>query len=274
MMQKKQWMFATNRIPLNEFPKVSLPFYPRSCGHFVLDSGWREDIPADTKDMVQFFWFIRGEAEFLLNGSFRRMKSGDVCYHLPGEPHIHQVIAQHTEYRWIAFDGEKAGDFLLDFGYPPEGWHAGECPENLFQECMELLREMTPYSFRRMCSIITEIIALAGKGAEQEDRELQLFHRALKLCMVNFSSREFNVNALADLLGVNRTTLGRHFLLNMGRSPGKYIDALRIQKAVSLLQNTGKTLNEIAEISGFRDANYLCRVIKKEFGITPGKMRY
>ena len=273
MQKDKNILSGTHRVPLLELPKMPLPFYPRSGGHFQVYAGYREDVPAQVKYFVQLFWFIRGEADFLLDGAFRRLKAGDVCFHLPGEPHCHRIVSPYAEYRWIAFDGQKAAKFLLDYGYSSIGWHAGECPENLFREYNERLREMTPYSFRRMCAIIAEILACAGRGGPEEQKNQTLFRRAVNLCMEKFCDREFNVNTLADLLGVDRTTLGRHFQRSMGRSPWNYLESLRIQRAVSLLQSGHASLREIAELSGFRDANYLCRVIRKNCGVPPGKMR-
>ena len=273
MQCAQTFRFGTHRLPLNELPDVALPFYPRSAGHFLLQAPWVENVPAGEKDFVQLFWFVRGEAEFLLDGEMCRMQAGDVCYHLPGEPHFHRSISQYAEYRWIVFDGRDAAKFLLDFNYPRCGWHAGDCPENLFVEYCDRLREMTPYSYRRMCAIAAEILACAGRDGKIHSPGGQLFHRAAALCREKFSNHDFNVNALADAMKLDRTTLSRHFNANMGISAGKYLENLRLQHALSLLQSTNDTLGEIADACGLCDANYLCRLIRKHYNTTPGKIR-
>ena len=273
MMQKqKPFRTGTHRLPLDEFPETPLPFYPRSAGHFLLQAPWREDIPIGEKNFVQLFWFLRGEAEFLLNGKLCRMQAGDVCYHLPEEAHFHRSISEYTEYRWLAFDGENVVKFLLDFNYPREGWHAGACPESLFVEYGDRLREMTPYSYRRMCALTVEILACAGKNPEENSGE-KLFRRAAALCREHFCEREFNVNSLAEKLQIDRSTLTRHFNANMGISAGKYLENLRLQHAASLLTSSSASLAEVAEACGLCDANYLCRLIRKHYRTTPGKLR-
>ena len=273
MQKSKTFRIGTHRLPLNEFPPLPLPYYPRSAGHFLQKAPWRESIPAGEKNFVQLFWFINGEAEFRLDGKMYRLQAGDVCYHLPGEVHEHRSVSQYTEYRWIAFDGENAEKFLMSFGYPRCGWHAGTCPENLFIEYADRMREMTPYSYRRMCALIAELLACAGKTEPENGSSGQLFSRASALCREKFNHHDFNVNALADIMKIDRTTLSRHFNANMGISAGKYIENLRLQHAVSLLHSTNHSLTEIADSCGLCDANYLCRLIRKHYNTTPGKMR-
>ena len=53
----------------------------------------------------------------------------------------------------------------------------------------------------------------------------------------------------------------------------KYILAIRINKAESLLLTTDMNITEIAISSGFTDANYFSRVFKKETGKSPSKYR-
>ena len=262
-----------SRPQLDEFPPVSLPFYPRSIGHFTVSGTYSENIPAGKKPFVQLFWIISGEMEFIFDGAPRKLSAGDVCYRLPGEPHIHKLLSARAEYRWLTFDGKGAEEFINSYGFDRRGWQAGACPEELFVEFEDRLREMTPYCWRRMCSIITETLCRAGVSGESDDATLTLFRRAVSICRENFQSADFNVNQLAKLLKINRSTVHRHFMRHMGIPAGKYLEQLKIQYASSQLQSTRKTLSEIAEDSGLHDAAYLCRIIKKHYGTTPSKLR-
>ena len=268
-LKKSGW----HRPQLDELPPVSLPFYPRSVGHFQVNHRQQENIPAGEKPFVQLFWLVSGEMEFVFDGVPQILKTGDVCYRLPGEPHIQRVLSPHAEYRWLAFDGGMSREFIEAYGFPRNGWHGGECPAELFIEYEERMREMTPGCWLRMCSIITEILNRAGNTGSDSGNQLSIFRHAAALCREKFTSENFDVNSLALLLGVNRSTVNRHFLRNMGISAGKYILQLKIQYAVSLLQSTTLTLSEISSLSGFYDAAYLCRVIKKHYGLTPDKLR-
>lgn len=263
-----------HRPQLEEYPQLPLPFYPRSTGHFRVTSPCRESVPAGAKNFVQLFWLVSGEMIFVYDGVERALSAGDVCYRLPGEAHLHWTVSAEAEYYWVAVDGPGAANFIDSYGFDRSGWHAGSCPEGLFVEFGECLREMTPYCWRRMCSIFTEMLCRAGTPDDDILGGVPLFQNAVSLCRKNFKSSDFNVNLLADRLGVNRSTINRKFSQCMGVPAGKYIEQLRIQYAISLLQSTNLSLQEIADACGLYDASYLCRVIKKHSNTTCGNIRH
>ena len=45
---------------------LNLPISLRSFGHYVVNKGWKE--PYKYKDFVEFFWGVRGEGLFLIDG--------------------------------------------------------------------------------------------------------------------------------------------------------------------------------------------------------------
>ena len=267
----REFKTGWHRPQLDEFPSVGLPFYPRSTGWFRVGTSHREDIPSGTKPFVQLFWLISGEMEFVFDGTDHLLTAGNVCYRLSGEAHIQRVVSQFAEYRWIAFDGKNADSFIQSYGFPRTGWYAGACPSELFVEYEENMREMTPHCWRRMCSIITEILCRAGDHNYGEEESF--ISKAVSLCRRHHTERDFNVNKLAEMLKVNRTTLNRRFITQAGISAGKYIGQLKIQYALSLLQTTGETLENIAEKSGFYDAPHLCRALKLHYGTTAQALR-
>ena len=78
---------------------------------------------------------------------------------------------------------------------------------------------------------------------------------------------------IADAVNVSEDYLTRIFKKEMGLSPWDYLNRYRINLASSLLQETGKSISEIAEATGFKDQAYFCRVFRKVKGINPGKLR-
>ena len=72
---------------------------------------------------------------------------------------------------------------------------------------------------------------------------------------------------------MSRTTLLRLFRRKMNMTPSDYLLQLRVQRAVSLLRETRYPLIRIAELSGWNDVNYFCRIIKRVTGRTPGEVR-
>lgn len=56
-------------------------------------------------------------------------------------------------------------------------------------------------------------------------------------------------------------------------SPIKDLNRMRIEKAKVLLLSSGMKMEEIAQISGFKNEYYFSKVFKKMEGIPPGKYR-
>lgn len=78
---------------------------------------------------------------------------------------------------------------------------------------------------------------------------------------------------LADAVNISEDYLTRIFRKEIGISPWDYLNRYRIQLASKLLTQTGLSINEIAQDTGFQDQAYFCRVFKKVKGFPPGHIR-
>lgn len=83
----------------------------------------------------------------------------------------------------------------------------------------------------------------------------------------------YGVEELSEQLGVSKCHLVRCFSAEMGISPGKYLIRTRIEAAKLLLGEREYNLEMIASLCGFSGANYLCRVFKRETGLSPAAWR-
>lgn len=63
------------------------------------------------------------------------------------------------------------------------------------------------------------------------------------------------------------------FTQAMGRTPRDYLRHLRLEQARTLLQSTDLSVAEVARRSGFGDAAYLGRVLRRSMGQTPSALR-
>jgi len=97
---------------------------------------------------------------------------------------------------------------------------------------------------------------------------------AAAIAEINESYAElFGVSELAEGLQVNKSYLIRRFGREVGISPGKYLQAVRINQAKKMLAMPEYSLEVIAALCGFSCANYFCKVFKKECGETPTAFR-
>ena len=82
-----------------------------------------------------------------------------------------------------------------------------------------------------------------------------------------------SVAALASQLAMSPRTLARRIEVAMGVSPVKFIQRRKLLHAVHLLETSSRSIDAIARDIGYQDATTLRKLIRREFGMTPGAMR-
>ena len=106
---------------------------------------------------------------------------------------------------------------------------------------------------------------------EQARRLSPLVAEAVETIRNNYMAL-YGVDDLADALGVSKCHLVRTFSAEMGTSPGKYLTRTRLEAAKLLLLEREYNLEMIANLCGFSGANYLCRVFRREEGVSPRRV--
>jgi LacI family transcriptional regulator len=82
-----------------------------------------------------------------------------------------------------------------------------------------------------------------------------------------------DVDDVVRAVGVHRATLTRRFEKHLGRSPKAEIMRLQLDRVKQLLRETDFTLSRIADLAGFRHAEYMSVIFKRKTGRTPGAYR-
>ena len=85
--------------------------------------------------------------------------------------------------------------------------------------------------------------------------------------------RPISTAAVARLVGCSERQLTRDFIASFGVSAAKHFLELRLTKAIWLLENSTRTIGEIAEECGFSDRSHFARHFRDRVGLTPSRMR-
>lgn len=86
-------------------------------------------------------------------------------------------------------------------------------------------------------------------------------------------ANEFSVSDLAAAVGVSTRTLARRIERATGAGPLKFIQQLRIEHAIHLLQTTSRSFESISLEIGYRDASSFRRLLQRHTGKSPGQFR-
>ena len=83
----------------------------------------------------------------------------------------------------------------------------------------------------------------------------------------------FNIQSLARRLNCTREHLCRQFHQATGVTPNDYLVQHRLSLATRLLRQSEEKLENLARRSGFTSANYLCRVFRQHYAVSPAEFR-
>lgn len=80
---------------------------------------------------------------------------------------------------------------------------------------------------------------------------------------------DINIAQIAGNIGISERHLRKLFLQYLKTSPSEYLNQVRINKAIDLLQNTPRSIKEICFRCGFKSPQYFSRIFKKLTGFSP-----
>ena len=84
---------------------------------------------------------------------------------------------------------------------------------------------------------------------------------------------DLRIEQLAAEAGISRRTFMRNYATATGRTPGKTIEAMRIDAARIALEETKKSLKQIARDTGFGDEDRMRRVFQRQLSVNPADYR-
>jgi len=103
-------------------------------------------------------------------------------------------------------------------------------------------------------------------------RHASALRRAERYIWENYT-RKLSLDEIAKASGLSAPYFSTIFKEEMGENLSSYLNRLRIERTVTLLTETGKSLNEIAKLCGFEDQSWFSKIFKSFTGISPGKFR-
>lgn len=249
---------------------ADFPAFIRSAGHFRLYEPHRQSWK-EKASFCELFWCIEGRGSFQFGGKRYLLRPGEVWYYPEGSRHCFGPAAgSFFHYRWFTIEGKQAASLFQCAGIPPGMSYGGPCPEELFAQLELLIRQSTREKRLRQLAVGFEILCRAGSGVKRRKRSSDNYaEEALGMIDYEFSNPELNIQAIAEILHVNRVQLSREFSRQYGVSISAYLRNLRMQKGMELLRKTSLPIAEIAASCGYASADYFSKVIAEATGESP-----
>jgi LacI family transcriptional regulator len=97
--------------------------------------------------------------------------------------------------------------------------------------------------------------------------------RAMRFMWDHLDQRHLSVDNVAAEVGVSRRSLERAFRAHLGRGISTELRRRRLERCCELLKTTDMPIVDMVPLLGFRSADYLHTVFRREFGTTPRTWR-
>ncbi|WP_430475319.1 GlxA family transcriptional regulator [Thalassospira lucentensis] len=80
---------------------------------------------------------------------------------------------------------------------------------------------------------------------------------------------DLSLESLADRAGMTPRTFSRVFSRDLGMSPARYVERVRVEAARALLQDETLTISRVADLCGFRHPETLRRAFQRHLSVSP-----
>ena len=111
-----------------------------------------------------------------------------------------------------------------------------------------------------------------GDDEEEEPADNTFVNRVTELVVANLKDPDFTIDHLCREMAMSRTSFYIQLKSLTGKSPQDFIRVIRLERAASLLR-AGKSVTEVAMLTGFDNTKYFSTVFKKYFNVPPSKYK-
>ncbi|MBQ2737603.1 MAG: PocR ligand-binding domain-containing protein [Clostridia bacterium] len=137
--------------------------------------------------------------------------------------------------------------------------------------CAEIptVREDMLNSYVHIMTICAQYLTLSNAVSATKPTVAQL---ALRYVSENYTER-ISINDICKSIGYSKSTVLTSFKREFGTTVNTYLNNMRLNHAKKMLDDSTRTINEVALSSGFSDQSYFSKMFSKLYGITPSDYR-
>ena len=234
-------------------------------------------------EQLEMHYIVEGEADMQLGQDTLSVREGDLvvvnsnklhsgyCTRPPYKSYVlildvadfsAELAKKNYVYVPLIRDDPVIGDYFRKMFWEIEGKSVGY--KSL---CRGLLTELLVYLSR---NYVDE--SLQERESARRKKNLERLNAVL--CYIEeHCGQPITVGQLAEMACLSEDRFGHLFREVVGQPPLKYINQIRLRKAMNLLKTGAYTVTEVADAVGFQDYNHFGRLFRKTYGTTPNRIR-
>jgi transcriptional regulator GlxA family with amidase domain len=147
-------------------------------------------------------------------------------------------------------------------------------PEYQIRLLMDDLRTptLTENMQRHQAQMVAQFIQVAAEHVRMHGTD-PILARATATIERNLGDPDLNVQSIANLVGIHRTSLPRLFQEVYGQTASDYILEKRLRSACHQLRGTMRKVSEVAGLCGFENPTSFSRSFHRHVGLSPTDYR-
>ena len=268
-------VIPTAIIATMECNPLSADLHPTSIGHYPQGQG--HNSRHHVRPSSTIFYCMSGEASLSINGRSLEARAGDVVIvPLGAKFALKQHPIRPWAVRFITYKGLRDQEYTDMLGTEPVA-RIGIQPAIVasFEKLLTFRHQMFDPIGELHVAALTKALILELSCAifSAHKGRAGRWMAALKEWINARLDQPFDLDQLAREAGISKFHFCRKFREETGFPPIRYIQHLRIQRACELLSNTNKSIQEIADATGYNDTAHFCRVFASKIGEPPGRYR-
>lgn len=140
-----------------------------------------------------------------------------------------------------------------------------------------------PFSFQYLQTLLTSLMSNRRRDIElflkkpflpiqqsnMNKADEQFLNKIIEIINENITDSNFNVESLADLIYMSRSSLHRKLKSTIDTTPTDFIRLVRLQEAAKLIQEGKYRINEICYLVGINSPSYFIKLFQSQYGMTP-----
>ena len=263
---------------------LTVPLKINNCGYYRIHSGPDIETPhPEGRNDYQLLYIAAGKGYFYFKGSETAtvVTKGHMVLFRPKEPQVYNYyVEDKTEVYWIHFTGSKIEEYLDSYELPKDEnvFFTGVSPDYpwFYNQIIREL-QLQRANYEDVIKLFLHHIFLTINRYIKESQQIKNntindIERAIHYFNENYA-KPISIEQYAEEHLMSGNWFIHSFKSVMKVPPMQYITQLRIAAAKGYLENSTKTIAEIAAAVGYDNALYFSRIFKKRTGMTPSAYR-
>lgn len=236
----------------------------KNAGYYKHHNGWTWECASEHG---VFYCIESGECNIKTENTDCVCGAGDVIFIKSFE---HVILSNNSQedlsYYFVSFFCERDFDFQINTVTKDAN------VLRLFKDISQFHRSGAYLSKIKVAELFLRLIYILCSQELEKSKDYNDNYKllsAVEYININYY-KKITPEFLSELSGYSPAHLRRLFVKNFGVPPTEYIINKKIDMVKEILADAPeKNINEIAELVGFCSASYLCKIFKRQTGISP-----